>query len=297
MKKLIVVSVIMALMLLAWSVFAPSHAQDSANEEKPTFYRLTPGVYVNGWPRFTVSYPKDWVEKRPRPEELFTAKAPGPAPYPSLSVVLNSNPPPLDKFADLALSFLRAIAKDASVVVNKPSQLRDGTPAQENEFQMVLNGVPGNVFQILTKKGDVMVFAAVWSLSRTIEEDLKAIAYSLEFQPGKDEPVKVPPDVQEFLDKNDSDLVSHDLAKVMTHYSDRYLNSGMRKLEVERNWRQWIGFIISIKGVITDFVPAGDRAYLAGFTISNLGKIPISASIIKENGEWKWRGNQRDPSP
>ena len=71
----------------------------------------------------------------------------------------------------------------------------------------------------------------------------------------------------------------------------------MRKLEVERNWRQWIGFIISIKGVITDFVPAGDRAYLAGFTISNLGKIPISASIIKENGEWKWRGNQRDPSP
>ena len=64
-----------------------------------------------------------------------------------------------------------------------------------------------------------MVFAAVWSLSRTIEEDLKAIAYSLEFQPGKDEPVKVPPDVQEFLDKNDSDLVSHDLAKVMTHYS------------------------------------------------------------------------------
>jgi hypothetical protein len=53
MKKPIVVSVIMALMLLVWGLFALAHAQDPAKEEKPTFYRLTPGVYVNGWPRFS----------------------------------------------------------------------------------------------------------------------------------------------------------------------------------------------------------------------------------------------------
>jgi hypothetical protein len=62
MKKLIVVSMIMVLILLMGSSFSPAHAQDIAKEEKPTFYRLTPGVYVNGWPRFTVTYPKNWVE-------------------------------------------------------------------------------------------------------------------------------------------------------------------------------------------------------------------------------------------
>jgi len=49
---------------------------------------------------------------------------------------------------------------------------------------------------------------------------------------------------------------------------------------------------------ITDFVPAGDRAYLAGFTVTNGSKWPLyGASIIKENGEWKWYGNQRDVAP
>jgi hypothetical protein len=60
MKKPIVVSVIMALALLAGGLI-PAYAQDPAKEEKPTFYRLTPGVYVNGWPRCTVHYPKEWV--------------------------------------------------------------------------------------------------------------------------------------------------------------------------------------------------------------------------------------------
>jgi hypothetical protein len=111
--------------------------------------------------------------------------------------------------------------------------------------------------------------------------------------------VKVSPDVQEFLDKHNNDVFSHDIAKVMSHYSDKYLNSGIRKGEVERFWRQWIGFFMSLKGTITDFVSAGARAYLTGFTISNVfGKWPITeTSILKESGEWKWFGNQRDVAP
>jgi hypothetical protein len=61
MKKLIVLSLISAPALLALSRIA--HAQDAANDQTPTFYRLVPGTYVNGWPRFTIHYPKDWVEK------------------------------------------------------------------------------------------------------------------------------------------------------------------------------------------------------------------------------------------
>jgi len=64
MKKPIAVSVIAAATLLGGSSFAPAQAQDSANDWKPTFYRLTPDLYVNGWPRFTMSYPKDCVEQR-----------------------------------------------------------------------------------------------------------------------------------------------------------------------------------------------------------------------------------------
>jgi hypothetical protein len=52
MKKTIIVSMIMVIILLAWSFLATAQPQDSANEEKPTFYRLVPGTYVNGWPRF-----------------------------------------------------------------------------------------------------------------------------------------------------------------------------------------------------------------------------------------------------
>jgi len=79
MKKPIVVSAIMALIiLLAWSFFALAHSQDPAKEEKPTFYRLTPGVYVNGWPRCTVHYPKERVARLPMPQEIFRASVPGP---------------------------------------------------------------------------------------------------------------------------------------------------------------------------------------------------------------------------
>jgi hypothetical protein len=93
-------------------------------------------------------------------------------------------------------------------------------------------------------------------------------------------------------------MVSHDLAEVMTHYSDRYLNSGVRKGEMERMFRQIIGLVTSADVCITEFVPGGERAYLTGFAITNSGKGPlIETSIIKESGEWKWYGNQRDVSP
>jgi hypothetical protein len=164
---------------------------------------------------------------------------------------------------------------------------------------MLLNGAPYNVMALAVKKGDLWVNMGVDSPNGKIGEDLKTILYSLQFEPGKDEPVKVPPDIQEFLDKWCSDIVSHDVTKVVTHYSDRFLNSGNRKGGMEQFWRGLIGPITSFEVAITDLVPAGARAYLTGFTISNVfGKWPITeTSILKESGEWKWFGNQRDVAP
>ena len=59
MKRLIVISVIVTIILLIGVFFTLVHAQSSATDEKPTFYHLVPGTYVNGWPRFTIHYPKE----------------------------------------------------------------------------------------------------------------------------------------------------------------------------------------------------------------------------------------------
>jgi hypothetical protein len=302
MKKPIVVSVIMALMLLAWSSFASAQAQDPTTEEKPMFYRLTPGTYVNGWPRFTITYPKDWVERFNVPASIFWVSTPGPAPRAEFIVAppqTTPTPVPLDKYADILVQFFKSSpAQDVTLVRDKPTQLRDGSPAREIEIQMTMNGEPYNSLSLAMKRGEVWVAMSVALYNGKVGEDLKAILYSLEFQPEKDDLVKVPPDVQEFFDNVNNDILSHDVAKVMGHYSDRFLSSGNRKGEAERFWRQFIGFwTTSQRPVVTDFIPADDRAYLAGFVTGWLGGAPMLESIIKENGEWKFYGNQRDVSP
>jgi hypothetical protein len=297
MKKVIIVLMSLAVALLAGSFFAPSPAQNPAKNEKPTFYRLTPGVYMNGWPRFTVTYPKDWVERLPLAMETFRAAAPGT--YPQTFFAVSLLPPlPLDKVADSMLSYFKATSKEATIISDKPARLRDGTPAREVMIRAVRAEIPLDWLYLVMQKGGLMIYPVVASDKGKIGEDLKAILYSLRFQPGKDEPVKVPPDVQEFLDKFCSDVVSHDLEKIMTHYSDRYLRSGTKKGEMEVLWRQITGRVTSYEVVITDFEAAGDKAYLTGFTSAYWGKGMLAGiSIIKENGEWKWYGNQRDPAP
>jgi hypothetical protein len=298
MKRLTTLLLATAVTLLALSSLVPAQPQEPTNEEKPTFYRLIPGVYVNGWPRFTLTYPKDWVERPPRwaGGNIFAVSSP--SGYPELRVVVFQNLPGMDN-PDFMVPFFKSLGfTDVTVVSEKPSQLRDDTPAREVELRMVINGAPAIWLGLTTKRGDMLVRVQVTTLGEKVGEDLKAILYSLEFHPGKEDPVKVPPDVQELLDGHCNASLAHDVAQLMTHYSDRYLNSGVRKGGMEQFHRDIIGRITSCEIGITDFVPAGDRAYLTGFIRSYWGKSTIlETSIIKENGEWKWYGNQRDVSP
>jgi hypothetical protein len=59
MKKFVAVSLIMAGMVLMGGVLTLARAQTPGIDAKPTFISPTPGLYVNGWPAFTVSYPKE----------------------------------------------------------------------------------------------------------------------------------------------------------------------------------------------------------------------------------------------
>jgi hypothetical protein len=297
MKRPIVLSLLVAaVMLLAGAFSTPTHAQSPSLDDKPTFYRLTPGVYVNGWPRFTITYPKDWVVvEHPLPQEVFRAAASEAGWFPSFHVTPSPTPLPLDKVADLLMSYAKTYDKNATVVSDKPSQLRDGTPAREVEIQYFSrNGVQINWLTLGTKRGDLWINTGVVSNKGKVGEDLKAILYSLKFEPGKDEPVKVPPDIQEFLNRWRNDLVSHDVTKVMANYSDNFLDSGAKRADAQWGWKQLISSITSVEIGITDIEVAGDKAYLAGFISAYWGKAVLrGTAIIRETGQWKWYGNQR----
>jgi hypothetical protein len=299
MRRPIVFSLIMAGIVLMAGFSTLTYSQSPTPSDTPTFYRLVPGTYVNGYPRFTVTYPKDWVEEKPSAQEIFRVASPDPTFEEKFMVNVFPSPQPLDKSADNLLMFFRNIAKDVAVVADNPFRLGDGTPAREVEIKMIMNNLPLRFIRVAAKKGDMYVHTGLGSRAERIGDGLKAFCRSLRFEPDKDEPVNVPGDIREFLDQWCSDLVAHDLAKVMSLYSDRFLNSGSRKRAVEEFLRPLIGKTTSQEVGITDFVSAGDRAYLAGFVIvSGTTRLPLAyGSIIKENGQWKFYGNQRNPAP
>jgi hypothetical protein len=277
MKMPIVLSVVMAVLLFAGGPFAPCNAQDAAKDDTPTFYHLVPGTYVQGRPRFTVHYPKDWVEQRSPLGETFRV-APSGAPKfmgfrsPAFFIAITTfrffDPPldvPLDKYAEWVVSLFKRMVKDVKLTYNKPSRLRDGTPAYEYEMALLFNDRWSNSTTLVTQRGNFTVAVGVEYGSGKITEDLKAMLYSLEFEgPVSPEAVEVPPDVREFLAKWAAAALSHDLPQVMTHYSERYLHSGDTKGEMEREWRWDINDVApsEVRTRVFDFVPVGDRAYL-----------------------------------
>jgi hypothetical protein len=300
MRKHGVVSVMITVMLLAGSVLGPSRAQ-APTADTPTFYRLVPGTYVNGWPRFTINYPKDWVERLPNFNlgQCFSASTPGNW-RANVGIYTHSyrGSFPLEKFSEMVLPAWRNVFKDTVVVSDEPSRLRDGTPAREIQIEWVSRGMPRRGLFLGTKKDERWIHVNVHSEKERWGDDLKAIAYSLNLQPDADKPVKVPADVRELFDRQCRAAVAGDLTAVMATYSDRFRNSGLGKGERELFYRSLLGSSASCRIDITDFVPAGDIAHLAGYATGTSGKGPLQeTSIIKEHGEWKWYGNQRDVAP
>ena len=305
MKKLTAVSLIMAGMVLVGGFLTLTQAQGPGIDAKPTFLSPTPGLYVNGWPSFTVSYPKDWVEG---PEQLYRAATEDG--LPALVIRVFASPADISGSAGILVGFLgQRGGNDVTVLYDKPSWLKDGIPVREAEMAWILPGVPKlNTFMLATKKDDIWIMLSLTEGARMkamTGEDLKSVAYSLKVPQGKQEPVNVPPNVRAFLDKFCRGLDSGDIGKIMTNYSDRYLHCGTDKTGEEWFYRRSpsspirLG-VTSRKATVTIFEREGDKAYLAGFqggqfkSGANAPPWPIAHNqLIKENGEWKWFGNQR----
>jgi hypothetical protein len=207
------------------------------------------------------------------------------------------------------ITFLGQFGKDFNVLYDRPYQLKDGTPAQEAEFEWILKVDPNepklNTFMLAAKKDLTWILITLHDDQGKIGEDLKNIAYSLSFLQGREEPVKVPPDVQALLDKWCADILSGDAEKLMTNFSDQFLHNGMQKAFLD----QWFRNnpvspiqrgVTSCEGTVIVFEAQGDKAYVDGF-FSTKGrddakplKGPMNfQQIIKENGQWKWYGNHK----
>jgi hypothetical protein len=310
MKKLIVVLLIAAVMFLVGSFSAFPQTQNPVSQMKPTFLAPTPGIYVNGWPAFTVSYPKDWVEQPPRLGEVFRVAAPDSKSLPrvpNFSILILGGPFSIDKWSNILVPALRASGRDIKILYDKPSQLKDGTLAQEAEIEWIRNDeVKLNMLVLTTRKHSALIMIIQGSDKGKIGEDVRNNAYSLTFLKGMDEPVKVPSDVQGFLDKYSSDLVSGNVERIMTNFSDQFLYQSVKKAFFEQWFRNNPASpvqrgLISSEATVTIFEAQGDKAYVDGFFASKARQHPDIAvkvpmgfrQIIKEEGQWKWYGDQK----
>jgi len=308
MKKLMVLSVIVAGMVLMAGFSSSTKAQSPANDPKPTFISPTPGLYVNGWPAFTVSYPKEWVEMPPPPNAVLQVGVSRPdlPPSPRLNILVYVSAFPLEDWAKVFMPVWVEYSTDIKVLSDKPVQLKDGTPAREVETEWVRkNGIKENGLLLMTKKEFTCVAILLAADKGKLGEDVKNYVYSLTFLRGREEPVNVPPDVRAFLDMYCVDVVSHDIKTIMEHFSDRLLWSGGGKASVEHYFRNDPTSpihqdVISEEAIVTVFEPHGDKAYLDGFYLEkikgevNSRKMPMyGQQIINEHGEWKFFGNQK----
>jgi hypothetical protein len=196
--------------------------------------------------------------------------------------------------------------KDIKVLYSKPSTLQDGTPIQESEveFSPPNAATKLGLFEVAAKKDGVWIWVHVINEAGRIGEDLKKITYSLRIAPGKSEPVSPPSDVRALLDDHCKAVDSADISRVMSNFSDRYLNNGTSKAAME----QWFRFhpfspitagSDSWQATVMFFEAQGDKAYLAGFfggklkTGAPTGSVIPDNQIIREDGKWKWYGNQK----
>ena len=132
---------------------------------------------------------------------------PGLPASPQLTILVVASTLPLEDWAKMYMPVYSQVGTDIKVLSEKPSQLKDGTPAREVELEFLgKNGPKLNNLILLTKKSTVWISVTLMDDKGKIGEDLKNDAYSLTFQPSREEPVKVPPDVRVFLDKWSSDL-------------------------------------------------------------------------------------------
>ncbi len=156
-----------------------SHAQNAQRDTKE---------YVSSSPAFTLSYPADWAERPLRgPVMRMCVAATGPTFLPDLTVQIFYSP--LEDSAQNLAMGLKNLGTNVRMIYDKPSQLKDGAPAREAEFEWVRDGAKLNTMMLAATNGQgALIVAALTSENGRIGDDLKKILYSLEVKRAGEKP-------------------------------------------------------------------------------------------------------------
>jgi pimeloyl-ACP methyl ester carboxylesterase len=110
--------------------------------------------------------------------------------------------------------------------------------------------------------------------------------------------VKAPEDIQAFFDQFRKDILTKDMKKIEPHYAANFKERGYSRAEFLGALPGTLGFVNDYDIKLTKCEPDAKNpnvVYLVG-SVSLGGMIiplPDGYQIIKEDGRWKWNGNQK----
>ncbi len=110
--------------------------------------------------------------------------------------------------------------------------------------------------------------------------------------------IRIPEDVQSFLDQYRKDILTYDMKKISLHYADNFKQDGYDRRAFLEVLNRTVNFITKYDVKLTKL--EADKINTAIFLIDgsvDLGPMTVpfadNSLMIKENGVWKWYGNQR----
>jgi ketosteroid isomerase-like protein len=107
---------------------------------------------------------------------------------------------------------------------------------------------------------------------------------------------KPPADVQKFLDDFGAAAEGKDVDAILSFYSDKFLLNGRGKDSLRQVWQRAMKASPkrTFKVVLKKFEQKGNIGYVAGSILTNGHTMSLRSNmIIKENGAWRWYGNQQ----
>jgi len=106
--------------------------------------------------------------------------------------------------------------------------------------------------------------------------------------------VKLPVDVKAFIAEFNQAYADKDFAKVADFMSDSFLLSGMTKQSILESYKVSASYLSESEMILTGFELQGNIAKIEGVRKDKYFEFPLPTGymMIKENGQWKWYGNQ-----
>ena len=91
------------------------------------------------------------------------------------------------------------------------------------------------------------------------------------------------------------DLSYQDFLKISDSVSEKFLSNGVTKNRILQFYKMSAPYVSESRIIVTGFELQGDIARIEGVRKDKYFQIaiPPDSQLIKENGQWRWYGNQK----